>query len=294
MSISSGMCGRPRPRGPAVSGRSVISPRARNRALWPLTAAADRPVIRATVLRATGPWSRIAPSTAPAAEARRAGGGAGCPASARRSGVGGGSGAGRCAGGWRSTGTTEVPSRSWVAAGGCSGGAAPGRPAGRAPPWALLSGAVRSDLVTRGGAHALEVDMTPRREVCGSLHAAQRNRRGEARSNTCPHGGHRWDAGTADCRRTRGAAGLGTRPRRRAGSRASRRGRRVARLPSGRSTTAYGPTARRTSGVRRLAGRLQAPPPSRTPPRRAAPRPCSTASPSSISALMPARTAAPS
>ena len=103
---------------PRSRGRSLISPRARNRALCPLTAAADSPVIRATVLRATGPWSRIAPSTAPAAEARRAGTGrvAGRPTSARRKAVGGG--AGRGTDGWRSTGTTEVPSRSWVAAGG--------------------------------------------------------------------------------------------------------------------------------------------------------------------------------
>ncbi|WP_224756445.1 hypothetical protein [Streptomyces sp. col6] len=40
-----------------------------------------------------------------------------------------------------------------------------------------------SGAVTHGGAHPLEVDVTPRREMCGSLHAAQRSRTGATRSN---------------------------------------------------------------------------------------------------------------
>ncbi|RLV70503.1 large adhesin [Streptomyces sp. CBMAI 2042] len=46
-----------------------------------------------------------------------------------------------------------------------------------------LRGSARSDPVTRRGAHALQVDMTSRRQVCGSLHGAQRSGNGVTRSN---------------------------------------------------------------------------------------------------------------
>lgn len=54
--------------------------------------------------------------------------------------------------------------------------------AGRA--WLPCSG-----LVTRSGAHTLEVDMTSSRQVCGSLHGGQRSRNDVTRSNHCPHHG---------------------------------------------------------------------------------------------------------
>lgn len=44
-------------------------------------------------------------------------------------------------------------------------------------------GRSRSGPATRRGAHTLQVDVTSRRQVCGSLHGAQRSRNGGTRSN---------------------------------------------------------------------------------------------------------------
>lgn len=96
----------------------------------------------------------------PACSATGRGNRAASPASSRRQVLGGGDGRGVC------------PARGSGTGLGDREGGGPGR-----------RGRGASGAVTHGGAHTLQVDMTPRRQVCGSLHASQRTRTGATRSN---------------------------------------------------------------------------------------------------------------
>ena len=150
-----------------------------------------------------GPVVEDRPSTVPAAVPRRRAGdpapgrpGEGRDRRGRTAPAGRGSRGPRRSWGRPGAAVRGGPGREALRSHGCLPGHSgrPGR-AGPASPVGTLVGAsswsrCASGRVTRRGAHPLEVDVTRRRQVCGPLHAAQRNRACGARSNTRPHGGH--------------------------------------------------------------------------------------------------------